>query len=103
MVQRSWDPQLVLTTRLSNKLVLTTSHALHAFEQSVLQKRKVRYVHEGISKFILDRVEDTSSPVLKAAVVRLLTVTAIAALHGRNIYKTDTKQAFVYGDLEDHD
>ena len=27
-------------------------------------------------------------------------MTAIAAEHGCNIYKTDTKQAFLYGDLE---
>ena len=44
-------------------------------------------------------VEDSYSPVLKATEVRLMT--AIAAEHGCNIYKTDTKQAFLYGDLEE--
>ena len=28
-------------------------------------------------------------------------MTAIAAEHGSNIYKTDTNQAFLYGELED--
>ena len=28
-------------------------------------------------------------------------MTAITAEHGCNIYKTDTKQAFLYGDLEE--
>ena len=41
------------------------------------------------------------SLVLKATEVRL--TTAIAGQHGctSNIYKTDTKQAILYGDLED--
>ena len=44
-------------------------------------------------------VDDSDSPVLKATDVRLMT--AIAAEHGCNIYKTDTKQALLYGDLEE--
>ena len=47
-------------------------------------------------------IDETYSPVLTATEVRLMTaIAAEAAEHGCNIYKTDTKQAFLYGDLED--
>ena len=42
---------------------------------------------------------DLYSPTLKAAEARLLT--AIGAEHGCKIYKTDTSQAFLYGDMGD--
>ena len=45
-------------------------------------------------------VDDSYSPVLKATEVILMT--AIAAEHGCNIYKTDTK-LFLYGDLEEYE
>ena len=66
-------------------------------EQGFLQKRKVRLCARGDQHAY--GVDDTYSQVLKATGVR--SMTAIAAEHGCNIYKTDTKQAFLYGDLED--
>ena len=42
---------------------------------------------------------DLYAPTLKAAEGRLLM--AIAAANGHKIYKTDTKQAFLYGDMGD--
>ena len=44
---------------------------------------------------------DLYSPTVKASEVRLLA--AIAAEHGASIYKTDTRQAFLYGSIEDED
>jgi hypothetical protein len=47
-------------------------------------------------------VEDRYAPVLKAPEARL--ISAIAAQHGCDLYSTDTKQAFLYGDmLEDEE
>jgi hypothetical protein len=46
--------------------------------------------------------EDRYAPVLKATEARLLV--AIAAQHGADLYGTDTRQAFLYGDMvEDED
>ncbi len=42
---------------------------------------------------------DLYAPTLKAAEGRLLMV--IAASNGHKIYKTDTKQAYLYGDMGD--
>ncbi len=50
---------------------------------------------------------DLYSPVLKAPETRLLAapearlLAAIAAEHGCPLLKTDTRQAFLYGDMED--
>ena len=74
------DLQLLLTTK-SNK--------------ACFRNEKYVCVHEGISKSI--GVDDSYSP--EAIEVSLMT--AIAAEHGGKIYKTDTKQAFLYGDLEE--
>ena len=60
-------------------------------------KRKVRLCARGDQQAY--EIDDTYSPVLKATEVRLMT--GIAAEHGCNIYKTDAKQVFLYGDLED--
>ena len=43
---------------------------------------------------------DLYSPVLKATEARLLA--AIAAEHGCRILKSDTRQAFLYGDMGKH-
>ncbi len=43
---------------------------------------------------------DLYSPVLKATEARLLA--AIAAEHGCRIWKSDTRQAFLYGDMGKH-
>jgi hypothetical protein len=42
---------------------------------------------------------DLHAPTLKAAEGRLLTRMAIAAANGHKIYKTDTKQAYLYGEM----
>ena len=46
--------------------------------------------------------DDTNSPALKATEVRLMTAIA-AADHSYNIYKTETKQSFLYDDLHFED
>ena len=48
-----------------------------------------------INKFVCG-IDDTYSLVLKATEVRLMT-----AIPAENLCKSDTKQAFLYGDLED--
>ena len=63
----------------------------------MLEKRQVRFCARGDQQVY--GVDDSYSPLLKAKEVGLMT--AIAAEHGSNIYKTDTKQAFLYGDLEE--
>ena len=79
------------------KILGSTTRAEYKTDQGVLQKRKIRLCARGDQQVY--EVNDTYSPVLKAPEVRLLT--AIAAQHGCNIYKTDTKQAFLYGDLDE--
>ena len=64
-------------------------------------KRKVRMCVRGDKQ--VEGVDYTAldlySPVLKASEVRLLA--AIAAEHDCKMYKTDTRQAFLYGSMED--
>ena len=79
------------------KILDTTTRNDYKTEQGILLKRKVRWCIRGDQQEY--EVSDKYSPVLKAPEVRLLS--AIAAQHGCNIYKTDTKQAFLYGELDD--
>jgi hypothetical protein len=64
-------------------------------------KRKVRMCARGDKQVegVDYTAADLYSPVLKAAEVRLLA--AIAAEHDCKMYKTDTRQAFLYGSMED--
>ena len=43
--------------------------------------------------------QDLYAPTLKAQEARL--IAAIAAQHGTKLFKTDCKQAFLYGDMDD--
>ena len=79
------------------KVLGTTTRVDYKVEQGVLQKRKVRLCTRGDQQVY--GVDDSYSPVLKATDIRL--ITAVAAEHGCNIYKSDTKQAFLYGDLDE--
>ena len=65
-----------------------------------LQRRKTRWCIRGDQQEY--HVEDRYAPVLKAPEARL--IAAIAAQHKCDLYSTDTKQAFLYGDmLEDEE
>jgi hypothetical protein len=65
-------------------------------KDGVLDKRKTRWCVRGDQQEY--EVVDRYAPVLKATEVRLLT--AIVAEHGADMYSIDTKQAFLYGDME---
>ena len=79
----------------------TTTRRDYKVVNGVFSKRKVRMCVRGDQQ--RDGVDyqsaDLYSPTLKAAEARLLT--AIGAEHGCKIYKTDTSQAFLYGDMGD--
>ena len=62
-----------------------------------LHKYKTRWCVRGDQQDY--EVADRYAPVLKATEARLLV--ALAAQHGAEIYGTDTKQAFLYGDMSD--
>ena len=83
------------------KVLGTTTRWDYKVDNGVFSKRKVRMCVRGDQQ--RDGVDyqsaDLYSPTLKATEARLLT--AIAAEHGCKIYKTDTSQAFLYGDMAD--
>ena len=79
------------------KVLGSTTSVDYKAEQVVLQKRKVRLCAREDQQIYC--VNDSYSSVLEATEVRL--ITAIAAEHGCNIYKTDSMQAFLYGDLDE--
>ena len=64
-----------------------------------LDRRKTRLCIRGDQQDY--QIDDRYSPVLKAPEVRLLA--AIGAQHGCNLYSTDTKQAFLYGEMTDEE
>ena len=86
------DAVRIVVQPLGAKILGSTTSTEYKTDQGVLQKSKVRLCARGDQQVY--EVNDTYSPVLKAPEVRPLT--AIAAQHGYNIYKTDTKQAFLY-------
>ena len=65
------------------------------------EKRKVRLCAMGNQQIagVHFNESDLYAPVLKAPEVRLLM--AIAARQGATLYKYDTSQAFLYGDVEE--
>jgi hypothetical protein len=83
------------------KALGTTTQRDYKVDNGVFIKRKVRMCVRGDQQQDgIDYVAaDLCSPTLKATKTRLLT--AIAAEHGCKIYKTDTSQAFLYGDMAD--
>ena len=90
MVRLEKGMQLMgMTTRMDYKI-----------SNGVLEKYKVRLCAMGNQQKagIHFDERDLYAPVLKAAEVRLLA--AIAAQRGAKIYKYDTAQAFLYGDVD---
>ncbi len=81
------------------KVLGTTTQRDYKVDNGVFVKRKVRMCVRGDQQ--QDSVDyvaaDLYLPTLKATKARLLT--AITAEHGCKIYKTDTSQAFLYGDM----
>ena len=85
------------------KILGTTTVCDYKMDNGVFQKRKVRMCVRGDQQVegVNFHASDLYSPTVKAAEVRLLA--AIAAEHDAPIYKTDTRQAFLYGSMEDED
>ncbi len=83
----------------------TTTRLDYKIKNGVLEKYKVRMCVRGDQQRegVDFNSSDLYSPVLKAPELgpeaRLLA--AIAAEHGCPLLKTDTRQAFLYGDMED--
>ena len=83
------------------KVLDTTTRADYKVTNGVFEKRKIRLCvcgnqqEEGVHY----NSGNLYAPVMKASEVRLMT--SIAAEAGLKIYKTDTKQAFLNGDIGD--
>jgi hypothetical protein len=71
-------------------------------ENGKLVKYKVRVTIRGDQQVAGESfiATDLYAPVLKAHEARLLLLVAIAAAEGCSVYKTDTSQAFLYGNME---
>jgi len=83
------------------KLMGMTTRWEYKVTNGVFEKRKVRLCAVGNQQIagVHFNESDLYAPVLKAHEVRLLV--AIAAQHGATIYKYDTSQAFLYGDVDE--
>ena len=83
------------------KLMGMTTRWEYKVTNGVFEKRKVRLCAMGNQQIagVHFNESDLYAPVLKAHEVRLLV--AIAAQHGATIYKYDTSQAFLYGDVDE--
>ena len=83
------------------KIMGMTTRTEYKVTNGVFGKRKVRLCARGDEQIegLQFNQRDIYSPVLKSAEVRLMV--AIAAQHGAKMYKTDTTQAFLYGDVEE--
>ena len=83
------------------KVLGTTTRTEYKVNNGVMEKRKVRMCVRGDQQTegLNFDSSDLYSPVLKATEARLLA--AIAAEHGCPILKTDTRQAFLYGEMGD--
>ena len=83
------------------KVFGTTTRTEYKVNNGVMEKRKVRMCVPGDQQTegLNFDSSDLYSPVLKATEARLLA--AIAAEHGCPILKTDTRQAFLYGEMGD--
>ncbi len=77
----------------------TTSRLEYKVNNGVFEKYKVRMCVRGDKQRegVDFNASDLYSPVLKAPEARLLA--AIAVEHGCPLLKTDTRQAFLYGDM----
>ncbi len=83
------------------KIMGMTTSTEYKVTNRVFGKRKVRLCARGDQQEegLQFNERDIYSPVLKSAKVRLMA--AIAAQHGAKMYKSDTTQAFLYGDVEE--
>ena len=83
------------------KLMGMTTRWEYKVTNGTFEKRKVRLCAMGNQQIagIHFNESDLYAPVLKAHEVRLLV--AIAAQRGATMYKYDTSQAFLYGDVEE--
>jgi uncharacterized glyoxalase superfamily protein PhnB len=83
------------------KIMGMTTRTEYKVTNGVFGKRKVRLCARGDQQEegLQFNKRDIYSPVLKSAEVRLMAATA--AQHGAKMYKTDTTQAFLYGDVEE--
>jgi hypothetical protein len=83
------------------KIIGTTTTLEYKMDNGEFIKRKARLCIRGDQQKKDEHYQasDLYSPVIKATEIRLLI--AIAAQSGLPIYKTDTKQAFLYGDLDE--
>jgi len=79
----------------------TTTRTEYKTDNGVFLKRKVRMCVRGDQQRDREHFDasDLYAPVLKATEARLLV--AIAAEQGCPLLKTDTRQAFLYGDMGD--
>jgi hypothetical protein len=98
---KSRGAMVFATPKPGSKILGTTTRTEYKTDNGTFIKRKVRMCVRGDQQTEgLDyHQEDLYAPVVKAAEVRLLT--AIAAQHKCTVYKTDCKQAFLYGELEE--
>jgi hypothetical protein len=87
--------------RKGMKLMGMTTRWEYKVTNGTFEKRKVRLCAMGNQQIagIHFNESDLYAPVLKAHEVRLLM--AIASQRGATIYKYDTSQAFLYGDVEE--
>jgi hypothetical protein len=83
------------------KVLGTTTRLEYKINNGVFEKYKVRMCVRGDQQreCVDFNASDLYSPVLKAPEARLLV--AITAEHGCPLLKTDTRQAFLYGDMEE--
>jgi hypothetical protein len=100
----TWDSRSVRFSQQfryrRTKVLGTTTRLDYKVDNGVLTKRKVRMCVRGDQQTEESfNPSDLYSPVLKAPEARLLA--AIAAEHGCPLLKTDTRQAFLYGDMGD--
>jgi hypothetical protein len=83
------------------KILGTTTRTEYKTSNGIFDKRKVRMCVRGDQQVEGQDFfqQDLYAPTLKAQEARL--IAAIAAQHGAKLFKTDCKQAFLYGDMDD--
>ena len=83
------------------KILGTTTRLEYKSDNGIFSKRKCRMCVRGDQQVEGEDFfqQDLYAPTLKAQEARL--IAAIAAQHGTKLFKTDCKQAFIYGDMDD--
>ena len=101
---KSRDAMVYATPPPGTKLLGTLTRTEYKVgPDGVFDKRKVRLCIRGDQQIegVNYVQQDLYAPTLKAPEARL--IAAIAAQHGSKLYKTDCKQAFLYGEMDDVD